>query len=179
MDTSETYIKMCEKAMEIQGAWKPQVGDYIWRKYTVFGEEIDNQVWGEDKLKEIIILHFQSSVEGYWAACNREGEDRVFKTPEDMAKATSVWLPRQDELQGMVGGPYQHDIPEMQSIGRHAQLIQLIRDIDLFSQQINLKSITSMEQLWLAFIMKAKYGKVWNGEDWARELMAESAVSDL
>ena len=24
----------------------------------------------------------------------------------------------------------------------------------------------SMEQLWLAFVMKKKYGKVWNGEEW-------------
>jgi len=28
------------------------------------------------------------------------------------------------------------------------------------------KQFTSMEQLWLAFVMKEKYGKVWNGEDW-------------
>jgi len=24
----------------------------------------------------------------------------------------------------------------------------------------------SMEQLWLAFVMKEKFDKVWNGEDW-------------
>jgi hypothetical protein len=24
----------------------------------------------------------------------------------------------------------------------------------------------SWEQLWLAFVMKEKYNKVWNGEDW-------------
>lgn len=24
----------------------------------------------------------------------------------------------------------------------------------------------SMEQLWLAFVMKEKYGKTWNGEEW-------------
>jgi len=27
----------------------------------------------------------------------------------------------------------------------------------------------SMEQLWLAFIMSEKYGKVWNGDDWVKE----------
>lgn len=26
----------------------------------------------------------------------------------------------------------------------------------------------SMEQLWLAFVMKEKYDKVWNGEDWIK-----------
>ena len=28
MDTSETYIKMCEKAEEIRKGWKPDEGDY-------------------------------------------------------------------------------------------------------------------------------------------------------
>ena len=26
----------------------------------------------------------------------------------------------------------------------------------------------SMEQLWLAFVMKEKYGKVWNGKEWVK-----------
>jgi hypothetical protein len=26
--------------------------------------------------------------------------------------------------------------------------------------------LESMEQIWLAFIMKEKNGKIWNGEDW-------------
>ena len=26
----------------------------------------------------------------------------------------------------------------------------------------------SLEQLWLAFVMKEKYGKVWNGTDWIK-----------
>jgi len=25
------------------------------------------------------------------------------------------------------------------------------------------------EQLWLAFVMKEKYDKVWNGDDWTKE----------
>ncbi len=31
------------------------------------------------------------------------------------------------------------------------------------------KSFTSMEQLWLAFVMKEKYNKVWDGEEWINE----------
>jgi len=27
----------------------------------------------------------------------------------------------------------------------------------------------SMEQLWLAFVMKEKYNKIWNGENWIKE----------
>ena len=47
-----------------------------------------------------------------------------------------VWLPRQDQLQEMV-------------------------EKDNFSVKA-----TSMEQLWLAFVMKEKYNKQWNGEGW-------------
>ncbi|KKN39682.1 hypothetical protein LCGC14_0741170 [marine sediment metagenome] len=31
------------------------------------------------------------------------------------------------------------------------------------------KDFTSMEQLWLAFVKKAKHGKHWNGEGWVNE----------
>lgn len=37
MDTSETYIKMCQQATEIQAAWVPQPGDYcIGNEYEGF-----------------------------------------------------------------------------------------------------------------------------------------------
>jgi len=47
MDTSAEYVKMCD-CPEIQGQWKPSVGDYVWRKYTIFGEEIDRTIWPAD-----------------------------------------------------------------------------------------------------------------------------------
>ena len=107
MDTSREYIKQCEQAKKIQDKWKPQVGDYIWRKYTALGEEIDSQIWSADKMVEIIILHFKSSVEGYWAAITQDGEERIFKTSEDLYKQTCVWLPRQDQLQVLSGLSWQ------------------------------------------------------------------------
>ena len=63
-----------------------------------------------------------------------------------------VWLPRQDQLQEM-----------LQPCG----FITLLRE---FSQEsllrIREEPYDSMEKLWLAFVMKEKYNKVWNGEDW-------------
>ena len=33
MDTTEQFIKQCEKAEEIQGGWKPDIGDcFYWRE---------------------------------------------------------------------------------------------------------------------------------------------------
>jgi hypothetical protein len=30
------------------------------------------------------------------------------------------------------------------------------------------KQFASSEQLWLAFVMEEKYGKIWNGEGWVK-----------
>lgn len=34
---------------------------------------------------------------------------------------------------------------------------------------INGLSFSSMEQLWLAFVMKEKFNKIWNGKNWIKE----------
>ena len=126
MDTSETYIKMCEKAGEIQKLWKPN-------------EEFD-------------LAYCE-----YCHKCHRIlGEH----------KDSYIWLPRQDQLQEMVS-------PNKE---RLAGLITAF-DVFLYNEgerlpegENHLNSIethyTSMEQLWLAFIMKEKYNKVWNNGDW-------------
>ncbi len=156
MDTSETYIRMCEKARGIQIDWIPGVGDYVWRKYTVFGEEIDRKIWSDPKQSiEIIILHYKSMVEGYYHACNQKGQARTFKTNEEMEKTTSIFLPRQDQLQEMA-------IPCMNSetMAYYLTAVKNFNDPE--------RSYKSMEQLWLAFVMKEKFGKTWNGEGWMK-----------
>jgi len=71
-----------------------------------------------------------------------------------------VWLPRQDQLQEMielVDGVNYH----FQDLNRH------------FSDWIKrhdcrwMHCTASAEQLWLAFVMKEKYNKAWNGKEWA------------
>ncbi|KKK85112.1 hypothetical protein LCGC14_2776590 [marine sediment metagenome] len=64
-----------------------------------------------------------------------------------------VWLPTQSQLQEMVsGGDKPFDIGLL--FGRAFR----------FLMDGNCEYITSMEQLWLAFVMKEKYNKVWDGE---------------
>ncbi len=67
-------------------------------------------------------------------------------------KEKRVWLPTQDRLQEMLQpcgfGVMLWDFHAFASI--------LIRD----------ENITSMEQLWLAFVMKEKYNKTWDGNEW-------------
>ena len=161
MDTE--YIKMCEKAEKIQESWLPTVGDWVWRKYSVFGEELNSQIWAEDKMHEIIVLHFKSSVEGYWAAVNKDGEERIFKTPEDLWKQTSIWLPLEHQLQDMVLDGH-----------RYSNLSSLLQDFNSFvfrgyprmKDEYAVHLFPSMKQLWLAFVYKELYNKVWNDEEW-------------
>ena len=63
-----------------------------------------------------------------------------------------VWLPRQDQLQEMV--VKEEEVPNKLSY-RFALWT-------LFSGN----KFTSMEQLWLAFVMKEKFNKIWGGEKW-------------
>lgn len=149
---------MCEKAEEIQEQWEPKSGDWIWRRYTVFGEELDKQFWDEEQRSEITILIQQSSYCGYWSATNERGEERIFNKGEDITRCTSLWLPRQDQLQEIWRQGEDSEVP-------FAELKLLYDEIHIISGKQTaeyLHSFKSMEQLWLAFVMKELYNKVWN-----------------
>ena len=154
MDITKEYIKMCEKAVEIQGEWEPKVGDYVKRRYTLLGEEIDNRIWSEEDRNEIIVLHFKSTVGGYFHACNEKGEERTFNNQQETHKATCLFLPRQDQLQEMV------EFTGELCAGETLLLMEFVRSLP------DKLLLVSWEQLWLAFVMNELYSKQWNGEDW-------------
>ncbi|OFY39626.1 MAG: hypothetical protein A2Z69_00325 [Bacteroidetes bacterium RBG_13_44_24] len=142
MDTLEIYVKQCWKAEEIQKEWKPQYGDYIWKDWS--GTQWLNR----------------SSFEILEESC----QDRINELlePDDVYPERGVpkiwWLPRQDELQGM--------------IAKHGEksfaLLEMLWNWWIKSENC-VGYCESLEQLWLAFVMKEKFGKVWNGEDWIRK----------
>jgi len=133
------YIEMCERAVEIQEQWKPQVGDCFVQVYT--NREQSGLLFVSEKFDE-------------------------YETEPDFSdNKYAIWLPRQDQLQKMIG-----DIP-----------LDLLSSIACFSfTDLRIKNhlisrrffdtyafhFTSFEQLWLAFAMKEKYNKVWDGNDW-------------
>jgi len=142
MDTSETYIKMCEKAEEIQGEWnEPKEGDY----YLAF--------------------HNQRCIAGLLAIWTgkEEGILRLAKQGKYF-----IWLPRQDQLQEMVsfGPPSQvHMIMDFMDSNYWKEIAE-----DGIEEYTSPEEIfDTWEQLWLAFVMKEKYGKVWDGENWIKE----------
>jgi len=83
-------------------------------------------------------------------------------------KDRCVWLPRQDQLQEMVIR-YGKDIkPEWFPC--------LLYVVDFFLKPYAIECERStgypfpetMEQMWLSFVMKDKYGKVWTGKSWKK-----------
>ena len=74
---------------------------------------------------------------------------------EWIEKESITWLPRQDQLQEMV-------YKEQTAQGKLCYFHDWIGLVDKW----HFKKDMSMEQLWLAFVMKEKYNKTWDGSEW-------------
>jgi hypothetical protein len=130
MDDSRTYIKMCEKANEIQ-ILKP----LMWDNSPDFTCRNNDATY----------------------RCGFCG--RVSYLCEGDGSHYEVWLPRQDQLQEMVFG-ISKDI--------QGQVWELYEFATVNRATFPIAS--SMEQLWLVFVMRRKYDKSWNGEAWISEV---------
>lgn len=78
--------------------------------------------------------------------------------PEEYTnRDTAIWLPRQDQLQEIVF--------DKTLLSKPANMLQYC--LDFINQ--NYQRFFSMESLWLAFVMKEKYGKTWDGKEWKKQ----------
>lgn len=81
-------------------------------------------------------------------------------TKEDnwITHAKGVWLPTQEQLQ------------EMSSLlcNFPCQILTFLNDW-IKENEIHLSQCGSMNELWLAFVMKEKYNKIWDGQNWHKE----------
>jgi len=76
-----------------------------------------------------------------------------------------IWLPRQDQLQKMLR------IKDLTCLleGFHSFCGAGDQGYIYLKEDKYVSQFHSMEQLWLAFVMKELYSKVWNGEAWVRD----------
>jgi len=151
MDTSETYIKMCEKAVEIQEG-HIQLGDY----FAIIGSD-------EGDLDGVNLFHDGKCVK-------RVVEPYDSLDVQDAILAFGgkyIWLPRQDQLQEMVTGKGVLS-GDWLDVLDHFVMDEggLFDFFDAHRIDETYNYVKSMEQLWLAFVMKEKYKKVWDGEEW-------------
>jgi hypothetical protein len=130
MDTSEQYIKMCEKAEEIQNHFNE-------RKFD------EGSFWFRGQKKDIV-------TNKYFAFFRKFGD---------------VWLPRQDQLQEMILEKHENEFKCLEWVGLVESLIGYYEKMG----KRNLERTKSLEQLWLALVMKKKFGKVWDGREWGAD----------
>lgn len=145
MDISEKYIKMCEKAEEIQNFTDMlHLGDFVWRgeaylykccvcdKVPCFKEK---KVWmpRQDQLQEMIT----EEIVARYIKLTSISTSMFY----NQFKALDLWI---DKLSSEKN--YYAD-----------KLIEF-----------------SGEQLWLAFVMNEKYNKIWDGNDWMKKCEKEN-----
>jgi hypothetical protein len=141
MDTSELRIKMSETAVELQKLWKRNQGDEFFLR--------DRVKPGGKTRTYILGCHWEKC-----PGCDYESDKTEM----------GVWVPSQEQLQDML-------IPEDEkdSRGKYIVLLDDFQDWvlnDCTGLEWSHKIDPSMEQLWLAYVMKEKFKKYWNGKDW-------------
>ncbi len=129
MDVSPEYVKMCTAAAEIQES-RPLIDPLS------FGDVFCCPTHG------VIILGMMS----VGLCCG---------TPEN--PVPKVWLPRQDQLQGIIAYENEPAWHLLETINKWCQS-------QLLSQSFQ---YLSMEQLWLIFLFYLK-GQHWDGEEWVK-----------
>ena len=71
----------------------------------------------------------------------------------------ALWLPRQDQLQEMVKTTETEPAPIV---------VEMLARFATWGLYVENYPFTSMEQLWLAFAMKEKHSKRWDGDKWVK-----------
>jgi hypothetical protein len=131
MDTSKEYIKMCERAEEIQEPHRKDWNDGDYYKEDRYDVEIK---------------------------CGRCDGEFALSYEVEKREMNSIWLPHQDQLQEMIKYKY----PKLE------EMIYFFWAWMTRNAVVEIDGYSSLEQLWLAFVMWTLYQKTWNGEDWVK-----------
>ena len=174
MDTSEQYVKMCERARKIQELWVPHKGDLVARPSIYVGGEIRGHsadsivmTWfGEEHFDGQCRDAEQENIGKVCVYYSRNWMFTMHEFPVDAVKMGNAWFywHRKEDL---IWLPYQHQSQEMLDTtwkGVWAQFIHLWNCTDKDSDYYG--KFDSWEQLWLALVYKEKWNKVWVNEDW-------------
>ncbi|MCD6295929.1 MAG: hypothetical protein J7M30_02120 [Deltaproteobacteria bacterium] len=82
---------------------------------------------------------------------------------------SAVWLPRQDQLQEMVWENIVENDPLRGECVKSQKPELLSNNFNKYVMKDGDRPrLESMEQLWLAFVMKELYSKTWNGKEWMK-----------
>jgi hypothetical protein len=178
MDTSKAYIEMCEKAQEIQDIYfdvddmRPLLPSFVYDKRM---ERVAIQFWTPTTLATELGLenpHLVVSIE--W---QNDGHIRNVESDEPY-RNMAVWLPRQDQLQDMISDNWRVTLASFNTFLDWT--LPSDAPDELFKERAKhrqyVETFESIEQLWLAFVMKEKYDRIWEGDWIAIEAKRHKAV---
>lgn len=161
----DEYIKMCKEATEIQGAWKPKPGDYVYNPYPSIRAK--SQI-------DVLIRAFKEEDEFKFkrALLKEDGSYLGVTTVETELplKKRFAWLPRQEDLQEIIVNEYEH--LGLKFYQRAEKGYEYMRLMDGFFMWYNSTNNDLFEQsidtMWLRFTMEEVYNKQWNGKTWVK-----------
>jgi hypothetical protein len=79
-----------------------------------------------------------------------------------------IWIPTQEQLQEILHNYYQNNNSNVKGL-EWGQSINEYMFNKLFEfEKDNREIVYDLNYLWLAFVMKEKYNKIWNGEEWIK-----------
>jgi len=158
------FIKMSKEAIEIQRLHKPAVCDRYVCACSSCMEHVITPYYIADYDIDKINNRDLSNVEPTYATMVRMADVATFvafyndrSLPECLSY---IWLPTQEQLQGMI--PL-----KLEEFGALHATKKMIDIINRESTGYYFK-FQSMEQLWLAFVMKERFNKTWKGETWIK-----------
>jgi hypothetical protein len=138
MDKSRQYIQMCKRSKEIQSLWQPKTGDF----YADIGSE----------------------VHCYFPDSSKTGAIKSGFGITTGKKVTTisplVWLPKLEQL---------IEAAQVQGCCFRDTSFQFYEWVKLPYGKGTIpanKLFISLEQVWLAFIMKTRFGKIWEDGGW-------------
>lgn len=155
MDTTERYIKMCEKAQEIQEIICDSTFDDDGFNFFAVTEERKSCL----HCKNINLPDNYNHCPNCGRALVTEEFTHLSHYADDLTESNSIsffWLPRQDQLQEMLDYPHNDEL-----IDQFHDWLDQPTEIDSTGNPV---IFISLEQLWFAFVMWEKYGKQWDDE---------------
>jgi len=170
MNITKEEIDMCKKAEDIQFLWdvnEPSDGDLFAVKKDLVNSN------GEIYAKEGEVYNVSYYLRDYpfchiyFAKYNNSRSNCEIhsvglfylnsKFPKNQLEYFDlIWIPSQEQLQECINNE------PVVLLSKFNEFV--FGDIEYVSQFIG-----SFRQLWLAFVMKEKYNKIWNGNDWIKK----------
>jgi len=166
MTFTKQYIEKCSKAQEIQDYYfdvddmRPNLPSFVYSREM---GKVCIQLWTPEALRQDLEL-----IGGCTLAVSIEwqrDDDIRLEESDKPFKPDAIWLPRQDQLQKMIGD-YSEVMSDM--VGYGYIMVTEQKNHNAW-KYCHWSEYESMEEFWLHAGMRGMYDKVWDDDSWIDE----------